>query len=254
MRASRVPARMLSLPGQSTDSAGSALTTIAILQSNYLPWKGYFDIIAAVDTFVLYDRVQYTKNDWRNRNRIKTPAGTRWITVPVVKGGLDHPINRTEIADREILRKHWSSISQSYRKAPAYAEMRPVVEPLFDRTAPALLSELNVEMLRSFCELLDIKTPIVSSDDLELGADRNLRLVEICEHFGADTYLSGPAARDYLDETTFTDRGVKVQWVDYSGYPEYEQPHPPFDHHVSVVDLVLSAGRDAPSMLRNGSR
>lgn len=229
------------------------MTTIAILQSNYIPWRGYFDIIASVDTFVVYDRVQYTKNDWRNRNKIKTPSGSKWLTVPVRHNSLDQRIDETEIADPEILRKHWMTITQNYRKtAPAFRAMRDVVEPLFDRTAPERLTDLNVSMLESFCGLLDIKTPLVSSDEFELGEDRNLRLVQICEQLGADRYLSGPAARSYLDESLFTDRGIEVAWMDYEGYPAYDQPHPPFDPYVSIVDLVLSVGEEAPSMLGAG--
>lgn len=229
------------------------MTSIAILQSNYLPWKGYFDLIASVDTFVVYDIVQYTKNDWRNRNRIKTPAGSRWLTVPVKHLGLGQPINEVEVADRDILGKHWMTISQNYRKAPAFREMRAQVEPLFDRTAPELLTDLNVELLGSFAGLLGIDTPIVRSEAFTVGEDRNQRLVEICQQAGADRYLSGPAARSYLDESLFAAEGIEVAWMDYAGYPEYEQPHPPFDHFVSVVDLVLSAGARAGELLRKES-
>lgn len=230
------------------------MTSIAILQSNYIPWKGYFDLIAAVDDFVVYDCVQYTKNDWRNRNRIKTPGGTRWITVPVRQRSLDQRIDETAIADTGILRKHWSTISQNYAKAPAYKAMREQVQPLFDRDAPQRLSELNVDLIRSFCALLGITTTIRSSDEFTLGEDRNRRLVEICEQAGADRYLSGPSAREYLDVSLFAATGIDVEWMDYSGYPEYPQPHPPFDHYVSIVDLMLCTGEDAPEYLLHTGR
>lgn len=226
------------------------MKTIAILQSNYLPWKGYFDLLGAVDTFVVYDVVQYTKNDWRNRNRIKTASGTRWLTVPVRHRELGQPINEVEVADRDVLRKHWMTITQSYRKAPAFRQMRPVLEPLFDREAPELLSELNVELLRSFAGLLDITTPLVDATTFDLAEDRNERLVGICQQAGAERYLSGPAARSYLDEALFAEAGIEVGWMDYTGYQEYDQPHPPFDHFVSIVDLVLSAGPDAARLAR----
>ena len=230
------------------------MTTIAILQSNFLPWKGYFDIIGSVDAFVVYDRVQYTKNDWRNRNRIKTPSGTRWLTVPVRQESLAQRVDETEIVDRDILRKHWMTVTQNYRKAGAFRAMAPHLEPLFDRETPVLLSELNVDLLRWFCDFLGIDTPFVDSGKFELGEDRNLRLVEICEALDADRYLSGPAARDYLDEDLFRSRGIDVDWMDYSGYPEYDQPHPPFEHGVSILDLVLSVGENARGLMKVGAR
>jgi hypothetical protein len=226
------------------------MSTVAILQSNYIPWKGYFDLIAAVDDFVVYDCVQYTKNDWRNRNRIKAPGGgTRWITVPVRRHSLGQRIDETAVADTEILRRHWSTITQTYAKAPAYQQMREHVEPLFDRPAPERLSELNVDLIRAFCALLGITTTIRHCDEFTLGEDRTGRLVEICRQVGADCYLSGPSARDYLDEERFSASGIAVEWMSYAGYPEYPQPHPPFDHHVSIVDLVLCTGDDAPEYL-----
>ena len=226
------------------------MTTIAILQSNYLPWKGYFDILATVDTFVVYDIVQYTKNDWRNRNRIKTPNGSRWLTVPVRHRELGQRIDEVEVNDPEILHKHWMTIEQNYRKAPCFKQVRDQVRPLFDRTAPALLSDLNVDLLRAFCDILGIDTPIVSASDFQLGEDRNQRLVEICQQLDADRYLSGPSARSYLDESLFADAGIQVDWMGYEGYAEYDQPHPPFEHGVSIVDLVLSAGPRAAELIR----
>lgn len=225
------------------------MTSIAILQSNYLPWKGYFDIIAAVDTFVVYDCVQYTKNDWRNRNRIKSPEGTRWLTLPVRRESLEMRIDEARVLDEKVLRKHWMTIEQTYRKAPGFRAMKDVVAPLFDRPTPELLSGLNVGLIRSFCEILGIGTSIVDSSEFDLAGDRVDRLVEICRQAGADTYLSGPAARSYLDEAPFTAAGVDVAWMDYDGYPTYEQPYPPFDHHVSIVDLVLCAGEAAPDLM-----
>lgn len=226
------------------------MKTIAILQSNYLPWKGYFDLMASVDQFVVYDVVQYTKNDWRNRNRIKSPTGSRWITVPVHHRGLGQRIDEVEIADPEILRKHWTTITQNYRGAPAFAAMGPVLEPLFDRTTPQRLSELNVDLLRAVADLLEIGTPLVDASLFDLGEDRNQRLVEICQQAGAERYLSGPAARSYLDESLFAAAGIDVAWMDYDGYAEYEQPYPPFDHHVSIVDVLLCAGSEAAGLVR----
>jgi hypothetical protein len=239
---------MVSTRAVRTMKEGS-VTSVAILQSNYLPWKGYFDIIAAVDTFVVYDCVQYTKRDWRNRNRIKAAGGPHWLTVPVHCAARDTRIDQVSVLDQEILRRHWLTIERCYRRADGFDDLHERVHPLFDRPAPESLSELNVSLIKGFCDILGIDTPIVDSSAFSLTGDRNVRLVEICRQAGATTYLSGPAARDYIDEEVFGDAGVHVEWMDYGGYPEYEQPFPPFDHHVSIVDLVLCTGDRAPDFM-----
>lgn len=226
------------------------MTTVTIVQSSYIPWKGYFDLIARADIHVVYDVVQYTKRDWRNRNRIKTPKGTRWLTVPVSQRSFTQPIDEIEIADRDILARHWRMLEQNYAGAAAYGEMAPALRPLFERLTPELLTDLNTDLLRACCDLLGIDTPMRSSSDFDLTPDRTTRLVEICEQLHADTYLSGPAARDYLDVGMFADRGIAVEWMDYSNYPEYDQPHPPFDHKVSIVDLLLCTGERAREHLK----
>lgn len=222
------------------------MAKVAVLQSNYLPWKGYFDIIAAVDTFVVYDVVQYTKNDWRNRNKVKKPGGgTKWLTVPVFQRRLEQSINETEIADRDILDTHWRTIEQYYRDAACFDVMQGRIARLFDRDCPTHLSELNVALLDDLCQLLGIDTEMVRARDLELSGGPTERLVDICRQLGADTYLSGPAAREYMDTTLFDETGIAIEWMDYEGYPEYRQPHPPFNHHVSIIDLLMCTGEDA---------
>lgn len=228
------------------------MTTVTILQSNYIPWKGYFDIIAAADVHVVYDVVQYTKNDWRNRNRIKKRGGgSRWLTVPVHQRTLDQRIDETMIAERDVLRSHWNLLEQTYEDARCFDDMAGLLHPLFDRRAPELLHDLNVDLLQQLCAMLGIDTTIRQSTQFDLGDDRNRRLVDICEQIDADTYLSGPAARDYLDVDAFTHAGIDVTWMDYEGYPEYDQPHPPFDHRVSIIDTLLCSGdRAADQLLR----
>lgn len=216
---------------------------IAIVQSNYIPWKGYFDLINQVQEFVLYDDMQYTRRDWRNRNRIKTAHGTRWLTIPVeVKGKFFQKIRDTVVSDPNWATDHWESLVHAYGKAPGFRHYREEIERLY-RTAPSrFLSEINRHFLEGLCRLMGITTPLTWSWDYQLAEDRNERLAGICTQAGADEYLSGPAAREYMDESVFTNRGVKVRWMDYSGYPEYPQPHPPFDHGVTVLDLLFSTG------------
>ena len=221
----------------------------AIVQSNYIPWKGYFDLIASVDAFVLLDEVQYTRRDWRNRNRIKTAAGTRWLTIPVLSTGrYEQRIDETRIADPSGWgRSHWSAIEQAYRDAPWFEAVAAELEPLYRSCDAELLSEVNATFLHRLCELLAIDTPISWSTEYETAPDPSRRLLDVCLQTGATEYVSGPSARDYLDVGLFERAGVAVSWADYSGYEPYSQPHGPFEHGVSVIDLLFCAGPGAGS-------
>jgi WbqC-like protein family len=227
-------------------------TTVAILQSNYIPWKGYFDLIARVDEFVLYDDVQYTRRDWRNRNRIKTAQGPMWLTIPVRVGGRYlQRIRDVEVEDAGWAEKHWRSIVHHYAAAAAAGDHRGALEELY-RTAPRRwLTEINEHFLRGICGLLHITTRLRRSSELDLGGDRSERLVNMCRQLGASTYVSGPSASTYLDASRFQAEGIDVVWADYSGYQEYRQLHPPFDHHVSIVDLLMNEGREARKFLKH---
>jgi hypothetical protein len=228
---------------------------VAILQSNYIPWKGYFDIIASVDEFIVYDCVQYTKNDWRNRNQIKTPQGKAWLTVPVRQRSLAQTVEQTEIADSACFRKHWQTFRQSYARAAHAKYCREAFEPVFEGLATEqLLGQANLRLIRATCDVLGIHTAIRDAGDYVLDGDRNERLVSLCRQAGAGSYLSGVAARSYLDETRFAEAGIAIEWMSYDGYAEYPQPHPPFDHHVSVLDLVASTGPAARGYLLHGGR
>ena len=228
---------------------------VAILQSNYIPWKGYFDMIAAVDEFIVYDCVQYTKNDWRNRNQIKTAQGKAWLTVPVRQHNLEQTIKQTELADPDCFRKHWKTFNQAYAKAPHIGFCRDELEPVFRELAGyKSLSEANALVIRAICNLLGIDTVISDANQYDLAGDRNERLVHLCRQAGASTYLSGAAAQVYLNEGQFERAGVSVEWMRYDGYPEYPQPHPPFDHHVSVLDLLASTGPAAADFMLHARR
>ena len=227
-------------------------TTVAIVQSSYIPWKGYFDLIARADEFVLYDDVQFTRRDWRNRNRIKTPQGPMWLTIPVRVGGRYlQRIRDVEVEDAGWTEKHWRSIVHHYAAAPAAADYRAALEELY-RTAPRRwLTEINEHFLSGICGLLQIRTHFRRSSELDLTGERSERLVNMCRQLGASTYVSGPAAQTYLDPGLFQAQGIQVEWADYSGYPEYRQLHPPFDHHVSIVDLLMNEGHQARSFLKH---
>lgn len=224
---------------------------VAIIQSSYVPWKGYFDIIRSVDHFVLFDDAQYTRRDWRNRNQIKTPQGLAWLTIPVKSKGLyAAPIRAIEVESREWAAAHWSAIRRNYARAKHFQSEGPAIEELFQTCSDHRLSQINRHFIEGLCRILGIATPMSWSWQYDLAPGRSERLLSLCQQLGAETYLSGPSAASYLDEDLFRRQGVRIEYVDYSGYPEYPQLFPPYESHVSVVDLLLNVGRDAAAYLK----
>lgn len=227
---------------------------IAISQSNYIPWKGYFDLINSVDEFVLYDDMQFTRRDWRNRNQIKTPAGVQWLTIPVeVKGKFLQRINQTQVCDPEWTALHWRALELNYSRAAHFADYREQFKKLYFGTTTGNLSEINHRFLDAILRLLNIRTPLRWSSEYRLEGERSARLLGICRQAGANVYFSGPAAREYLDESLFAAAGVQVVWMDYSGYPVYRQLHGDFQHGVSILDLLFNEGPRAPSFMKSFS-
>jgi hypothetical protein len=226
---------------------------VAIVQSSYVPWKGYFDLMAMVDEFIIYDDVQYTRRDWRNRNRLKSPEGVRWLTIPVqVKGRYHQRIDETVISDPSWTERHWATLIAWYGRAPFFELYRPVLEELYLSMNDRYLSRVNRRFLETLSDLLGISTVFSNSSDYPCEGSKTDRLVGICSAAGASRYLSGPAARSYLDEASFYTQGIAVEWMTYDGYSVYPQLHPPFDHHVSVLDLLLNVGEDAPKYMLGG--
>lgn len=225
---------------------------IAISQSNYIPWKGYFDMISYVDEFVLYDDMQYTKRDWRNRNKVKTPMGSQWLTIPVkVKGRYFQKIRDTELDGNLWLKKHWRTIEQSYSKSPFYDEIQALVKPLYVDNEHYNLSQCNRVFIEAICMYLGIDTAITNSWDYDLVEGKSEKLLNICLQAGATEYVSGPAAKGYLDEDLFQSSGIKVTWFDYCEYPEYEQLWGEFDHHVSIIDLLFNHGKKSAQYMKH---
>lgn len=224
---------------------------IAILQSNYIPWKGYFDLINIVDEFILYDEVQYTKNDWRNRNNIKTSQGIQWLTIPVRQESLEQKIEETKITDKKWNVKHWRTISQNYSKAKYFKEYKDIFEELYLTSDDEYLSQINYKFIVAVNKILGIDTKILWSNEYELSGGQTERLINLCKQANATHYLSGPAAKDYFDEDLAKKENIKVEWMDYSGYKEYEQQHPPFEHGVSILDLIFNEGSNATKFLKS---
>ncbi len=224
---------------------------VAITQSNYIPWKGYFDLIASVDEFIIYDDMQYTKRDWRNRNKIKTPNGLDWLTVPVsVKGKYHQTIRETKINDQGWAVKHWNSICQNYSRTKYFDMLSPSLETIYLKTKHISLSALNRMLIEWCCGQLGINTKITNSWDYRLIEGKSERLIDLCRQAGAAEYVSGPTARDYIDKSIFSDQGIKLTWFDYSNYPEYHQFWGEFNHRVSILDLLFNCGEDSSRYMK----
>jgi hypothetical protein len=225
---------------------------LAILQSNYIPWKGYFDLIAAVDEFILYDDMQYTRRDWRNRNQIKTPNGPQWLTVPVkVKGKFHQTIRETELDGVGWAEKHWKTLTSNYRHAVHFEEISALLKPHYVQLQHTHLAPLNRALIETVCAYLGISTKISNSWDYSLVGGRTERMADLCAQAGGTEYVSGPAAKDYIEEQHFTERNIRLNWFEYADYPEYPQLWGEFTHRVSIVDLLFNCGKDAPRYMKH---
>ncbi len=225
---------------------------IVITQSNYIPWKGYFDAINTMDEFILYDDMQFTKRDWRNRNLIKTPNGLHWLTIPVeVKGKFFQKISETKISDASWNKSHWSTLKQCYSQSGCWKETKDFVEELYSNATSEYLSEINYHFIEGICKFLKIVTPIRFSGEFVLAEGKTERLVDLCKQLDATDYYSGPAAKNYMDESLFVKENIAVHYFDYSGYQEYPQLNPPFEHGVSMLDLLFNTGNDAVKYMKS---
>jgi len=218
---------------------------VLITQSNYIPWKGYFDNIQQADVFVVFDDMQFTRRDWRNRNYIKTPQGLKWLTIPVeVKGKYYQKINETIISESGWYQSHLSLIKQNYSKSPFFKELFPWIETLYANAQFEYLTDVNVFFLKEICGFLGIKTKFMDSREFELKEDKTERLVTICKELCATEYLTGPAAKSYMNEKLFEEEQIKINYFDYEGYPDF-QLHTPFEHQVCIWDLILNTGSES---------
>ncbi|OEE77717.1 WbqC family protein [Vibrio genomosp. F6] len=221
------------------------MTKIAILQSNYIPWKGVFDMINQVDTFVFFEDVDYTNRDWRTRNKIRTSGESKWLTVPVKKMPRGTKIFDIEIAnDGKWQKKHKATILQSYSKSKYFNEYKWILDEIYDVTWTSL-SEFNMHTTQLLCKVMGIKCEFLNSKDIESIGYKDDKLISICKSLNATSYLSGPAAKDYIDNEKFKKSNIKLEYIDYTNYQEYEQCFDGFEHYVSVLDLIFNCGQDA---------
>jgi hypothetical protein len=221
----------------------SNIVRICIIQSCYIPWKGFFDLIGRCDEYIMYDSAQYVKRHWHNRNRIKTANGVEWLTIPVIsKGRFEQPIDQVEI-EKPWADKHWRALELAYKRAPFFEKLAPTVKNWYERAdRQARLTDVNAIFLNGITELLGLKTRIVGDATYPATGIKTERLLAICRAARADRYLSGPSAKKYFDESMFTSAGIAADWMSYEGYPEYQQLHGGFEHAVSALDLLFNTG------------
>lgn len=221
---------------------------VAMLQSNYIPWKGVFDLIHRVDVFVFYDDVQYTKKDWRSRNKIPTKNGEIWLTVPVkTKGKFDQLICDTEIdTSTDWQAKHKKTLTLNYSKAPYFTDYSDLLDDFYTDHRWTNLSEMNRYMTETIARRLGITTEFVNGPELDChGSKDGEKVINICRKLDCDWFLNGPASKAFMDQAKFDAAGIELHYMDYA-YPKYHQRIYPFDHYVSVLDLLFNEGSNAP--------
>ena len=217
-----------------------------ILQPSYIPWRGYFDQINRADVFIFYDDVQYDKHGWRNRNQIKTDHGRQWLTIPVHSGGVvdqNRPIREVEIDWSKPWNKtHWKALTIAYGRAPFFAQYKALLEPFYQRQ-DVFLADLTIDLTIALARELGIsQTKFMRSSEITgIDGQKTDRLIQILAKVGAAHYISGPSARDYVEQDKFDAAGITLEYISYD-YPEYPQLYPPFEPQVSVLDLLFNTG------------
>ena len=221
--------------------------TLVVLQPGYLPWLGFFDQVRRADVFVYYDDVQFDTHGWRNRNRVKSPRGAHWLSVPV-RHAWPNLIADVEVDNRQPwARKHIGTLQQFYARAPHTPEYLPTLEALLSQPWQRLV-DLDIALSEQLCQWLGISTPRLRASELGVPGSRSQRLIDMCVHFGATRYLSGDAASAYLDVELFNRAGIAVEWQHFV-HPEYPQQFGAFVPYLSVVDLLFNCGADSHAIL-----
>jgi hypothetical protein len=225
---------------------------VAVHQPQYLPWLGYFDKMRRADVFCYLNDVQYKKNEWQNRNRIKTAQNLQWITVPV-RYHFPEKILEVHINNGvDWARKHLQALITNYSRAPYYSEYMPIFEEVYSGEWE-FISELNVHLIERLKSVLDLdeKSTVLSSD-LELREEPTDRLIDICKALGADTYLAGQGGADYMDLTRFEKNGLKLIVQEFQ-HPVYPQLFGGFHSHLSIVDLLFNCGPESMNIIREAN-
>jgi WbqC-like protein family len=225
---------------------------IYITQSNYIPWKGFFDAINQVDEVIIYDEMQFTKRDWRNRNLIKTSQGLQWLTIPVeTKNKYFQKIIDVKIADKNWTKNHWKSLQINYSKTKCFSSEKDFINQLYANSKYDFLHEINLHFIEEIKKYLKISTPIIPSVFINDALEKNERLIEICKKRNATNYFTGAAAKAYLNENLFSENNIKVHYFDFENYPEYKQLFGNFHHHVSILDLIFNEGEKSTNFMKS---
>jgi len=213
---------------------------IVVLQSNYIPWKGYFELISNADIFCFYDEVQYTKNDWRNRNKLNNNNGPFWLTIPINKEAVKLKISEVQLPKTEWHLEHLNILKQTYKKAPHFISIFPFLEILYLKKWDSL-SEFNQNFIKEISNYIGIKTKIVNSKNYDLDGDKVNRLIYLIQQLNGSTYISGPAGKNYLDsyENLFKENNIELQYKKYGPYKAYPQNSIEFNNFVSIIDLLM---------------
>lgn len=217
------------------------MTRCVILQPSYIPWVGVFELMSRADIYIHYDDVQYDKNGWRNRNRLKFPESARWLSIPVSlpQGSLKTAINEVEISDSSWELRHKRLIIESLGQAPHFCDVAEEILPALYHAEH--LVDVTIPLLELMAELFGLQVRFFRSSELSVSETRTSRLVNLCQQVGASSYLSGPSAQEYLDEGLFEAKGIDVEWMDYRCEP-YPQLHGRFNPNVSAIDAVANIG------------
>lgn len=211
---------------------------VAIIQSNYMPWRGYFDIIQQVDEFIFHDDVQYTKQDWRNRNKIKTHDKEMWLTVPC-GSCIKILINEVKITGFEWNHRHWGTIKEYYKKAEFFAELNHFFQGLYFSKNWKFLSDFNQHSIEQISRLLGIDTEFTNSTDYDPVGVKQDKVIDLCVKANANIYLSGPAGKNYINEKEFGKKGIQVEWMKYD-YASYPQLYGEFKDGLSIIDTLMN--------------
>tara|TARA_A100001515_G_scaffold69483_3_gene55247 strand:- start:1086 stop:1784 length:699 start_codon:yes stop_codon:yes gene_type:complete len=218
---------------------------IIITQSNYIPWKGYFTTMRHATHIVLYDDAQYTKRDWRNRNKIITQKGPTWLTIPIdVKGKFNQKVNEAKVKNNQWSIDHWNKLRENYKKAPHFKQYSKYFEDIYLKQLPKheYLSDINRIMLKICIDLLGIEIEILDSREFNIRGGKTGKLINICKDLEADEYFTGPAAKGYMEENLFDENNIKLTYYDLENFPEYNQSWNDFSHFVSVLDMFFNLG------------
>lgn len=222
---------------------------VAIIQSSYIPWKGYFDIIHDVDHFIFLDDVQFTARDWRTRNRIKTATGPAWLSIPA-GARRNRTIDEVVLSEADWQKKHWNTISRAYARATHFHQYRSVIEEIYLNNRWTSLSNFNQRMTEIVAkQILGIDCHFHDAREFNCKSSKLDKIIGLLKSIGASAYVSGPSAASYIEPHRFSEAGIELIFKDYSGYPEYSQLHPPFVHGVSILDLIFNVGAAAPAYI-----